>query len=54
MDRPFSHRIEAEIRRRKIDSAQAEESAQLEQWTVAGAPAPCKAAERFSNNTSSG
>lgn len=53
MDRPFSPRIEAEIRRGKIDSAQAEESAQLEQWMVAGAPTPRKAAEPFNNNTPS-
>lgn len=47
MERTFSDRIEAEIRRGEIDSPAAEEVAQLEDWMSHGAPAPGTPARRL-------
>lgn len=47
MERTFSDRIKAEIRRGKIDSPAADEIAQLERWLTHGAPTPETPAHRF-------
>lgn len=50
IEHTFADRIEAEIRRGKIDSPAAEERAQLEHWLIAGAPTPGTPAERFGDS----
>lgn len=47
MERPFTDRISAEIRRGEIDSPAAEEVAQLESWMTHGVAMPETPARRL-------
>jgi len=47
MERSFSDRIEAEIRRGQIHTPNDEERAQLEHWLITGAPTPGEPISRF-------
>lgn len=48
MENSFSNRIEAEIRRSKVVSADDEERTELERWLVSGAPCVDAPADRYS------